>query len=352
MPNRLEKLTVREVSLVDAGANRGSVAVLMKRAKDVSEETKQFFIKMANALGFPEVAAKIHKKEGEMPANIEDVVKRLESLEVAKKLSDDIGSLSISLSKAKTKKEVKEAEAEIEKLDKNDSRVGVLKDMALGILKRIEKHEAYSALLEGNEKDTFEALDLRKKDAYMAKKPKSAVGSSPDDGGSSAEDGGSSADDSSSDDDDEKSATKKRLDEEIKKNDGLRVRVEKMEEEKAITKIKSEELKGVVEVAKADELAKSIYTIRKTNPAQADILVAQLKSLAAQNAEAQKILTQEIGKGAAVEGSAEQKLESLAKIKSTKENISFAKAMSVIMDTDEGKELYKQSEAEKKPTRE
>ena len=345
MPNDLKKLRVNEVSLVDAGANAGSVSVLMKRA---GADVKEWIQKIAVILGLSsKEIAKINEEVSGMPKPIEEVVKeleaRVEKSEKAQATSDSITKISIALSKAAVRKDYSDQEAEIAKLDTTDPRVPVLKEMVARGLKKAALHDRYAILLSDVEKAEFDALPMAKKDAYMAKKPKKGASPSDSSADSSSSDDSSAADSSKDDD-----GVSKRLAEEIKKNADMRVRLEKMERTEAIAKIKSEDLKGVEKAAKLDDLAEAVFKLRRLDADSVNVVVSTLKSLAAQNEAAQKIITQEIGKGTPIEGSAEQKLESLAKAKAEKDHISFDKAYAQILDTADGQELYKQFEAEKK----
>lgn len=346
MATRLDKLKVNEISLVDSGANRGAVSVLMKRANGVADDAKQLFIKMAKSLGLKlEEVAQISKEDEEMKT-LEEVIKQVDVLTKAKEMSDNIARLSIDLSKAKTKADVEKAAKEIEALDKNDARVGILSGNAASALKKAAHHDKYSENLGGDEKKKFEAMPMKEKDAYMAKNPVKGMSSGNDSEGNDSSPNDSSPNDSKADD------VEKRLNVEINKNREMRVQLDKMEEVQAIAKINSEELKSLAKSGDMVSISKAIYDLRKVNKAQADVLVAFLKSVSAKLDEANRIISQEIGKGAPMEGSAEAKLDQLALEKSQKDGISVAKAMSLLLDTNEtAKQLYKQMEDEKKASR-
>jgi hypothetical protein len=142
----------------------------------------------------------------------------------------------------------------------------------------------------------------------------------------------------------------KRLKTEIAKRETLEATVAKMAETTEIKKIADEDLKDLAKIAKVDEIAKAIFTLRKSNKDEANVLVAQLKAMAAVNKKNAKILS-EIGKANAnVENGdgAQGKLDTMSIEKSQKEGISKAQAMAKILDTPEGKALYEQAEIEKR----
>ena len=351
MATWLDKLRVKEISLVDRGANSGAVAVLMKRAtevqKDVVEKVKQFCKTLGVEFGDVQ---KITKEVEAMPT-LEQLEKQMKEMgetvtkvEGALALSNSIGAISIALSKAKKKKDVEDQDGEVEKLDKNDPRVAVLKDMVNSLLRKAAHHDAYSENLAGDEKTKFEAMPMKEKDGYMAKNPVKGI-SSPDDdgkGSSPADDGGKSSEGG------EANPTEKRLQEEIKKNMDLRTRVEKMETVSAIQKIQTEELKDVKGIAKISDISEAVYKGRISNASATDVLVATIKSLAAQ-VKKNEVMLKELGlaKNGPEEGSAQGQLESLAKQKSTKDGITKEAAMKIILGTPEGQELYKRIEEEK-----
>lgn len=343
-PTWLKNLVVKEISLVDRGANPGAVSVLMKRAGEMGKDVKELINKIAKAFGkSPEEIAKISEGGDTMP-NIEEVVKELkETVEKVKNradLSDLIGKIGIGLSKAKNKKDVKEEEEDMEKaekLDKNDARLPVLREMIKDALAKAAHHDAYSENLDGDEKTKFEAMPMKEKDAYMEKNP---VKGGTEDG----KDGGGNG---NTDEDEEMEKKMKAV---LKANADLTSKVEKMERENSINKIMADELKELKGVAKISDLAEAIFKLRKSNSPEVDLLVAELKKQAAVIKANDKIL-QELGKanaGAVDASSAEGQLEAMTQEMAKKRNVSVAKAQAMVLDTPEGAALYKQMEEEKK----
>ena len=342
MPTWLETLKVKEISLVDRGANSGAVSILFKRAGD---GLKDLINKLSTAFGkTPEEVEKILVEKGvetmpnltveEISKKLEEVTTTLAKVQAEAAISKAIGNISIALSKSKKKKDVEEQDDEVEKLDKNDPRVGVLKGMITELLAKSAKHDEYAKNLAGDEATKFGAMPMKEKDAYMSKNP--AEGAEEDED----EDGGGAGNET---------ATEKRLKEVMKKLDDSNAKVEKMEKETEIKKISDGELKGMEKVCKVSEVAEAIFKIRKSNAPEAELIVATLKKQAAENAVNSQILKEMGHAGAGINsGSAEMKLDAQAAELAKKESIPVSKAMGKILDTPEGAELYKQMEEEKR----
>jgi hypothetical protein len=339
MANWLQALKVKEISLVDRGANSGAVAVLMKQAsevqKDLVEKVKQFCTTLG--VKFEDVQKTLENNGGEAMPTLDEVVKQMKEMgetitkvQGALALSNSIGAVSIALSKAKKKKDVEEQDGEVEKLDKNDPRVAVLKEMVTDLLAKSAKHDAYSENLAGDEKTKFESMPMKEKDAYMSKNPAAAEEGEGEEGEGNDE-------------------MEKRLQSEIKKNLDLRTRVEKMEAVSDIEKIRTDEMKDVEGITKDD--AEAIYKCRISNANATNVLVAKIKSQAAQ-IKKNAIMLKELGlaQNGPTPGGAQEQLTALAVQKAKSEGITKEKAMSIILGTPEGKELYKRAEDEKPKT--
>lgn len=344
MANWLQALKVKEISLVDRGANSGAVAVLMKQAsevqKDLVEKVKQFCTTLG--VKFEDVQKTLENNGGEAMPTLDEVVKQMKEMgetitkvQGALALSNSIGAISIALSKAKKKKDVEEQDGEVEKLDKSDSRVAVLKEMVTDLLAKSAKHDAYSENLAGDEKTKFESMPMKEKDAYMSKNPVAAEEGEGEEGEGEEGEGNDEME--------------KRLQSEIKKNLDLRTRVEKMETVSDIEKIRTDEMKDVEGITKDD--AEAIYKCRISNANATNVLVAKIKSQAAQ-IKKNAIMLKELGlaQNGPTPGGAQEQLTALAVQKAKSEGITKEKAMSIILGTPEGKELYKRAEDEKPKT--
>lgn len=348
--NWLKNLVAKELSLVDRGANNGAVSVLMKMASIGDMDLKDVINKISKAFGHkPEEVEKILAEGADtMPKTLEEVMKALDEtvekmskMEKRADLSDAIGKISIAISKAKKKKDIKEQDDEVEKLDKNDPRVGVLKGMVTDLLEKSAKHDAYAENLDGDEKTKFQSMPMAERDKFIEKNPV--------DGGGEGCKGAEESDDEDGGGAGNETPTEKRLKEVLKSNDDLKSKVEKMEKETEISKIMTGELKGMEKVTKVSELAEAIFKIRKSNSPEADLIVATLKKQAAELATNNQILKEMGHAGAGIDsGSAEQKLDSKAEELAKKESIPVAKAYGKVLDTPEGQELYKQMEEEKR----
>lgn len=304
MPKKtwLEKLKVGEISLVDAGANRGAVSILMKRVGETTEEFKVWIKKQAAALGLTdeEVVAKISGEANVL--TLEEVVKELQktqetvaALKTAGELSTAIGKISIDLAKVTKLDELPTLEAEIAKLDQKDARIVVLTEHVATRKAAIEK-----------------GFPPKKKDP-------------------SAEEEAAEGE------------VAKRLDVEIKKNATLASTVEKMVKENTIAKIKATDLKDLEGVVKMEEMAETIYKLRQHDSAAADVMVAQLKALGIQSKKSP--LFKALGSDTGSDAKAEDKLDSLAKAMASEKGISFAKAYGIVLDAHP--ELYAQAQDEK-----
>ncbi len=335
MPNDLRKLKINEISLVDAGANVGSVSVLMKRAGVASNEMLK---KVLKALGLSDAAVSEISQEEAMPLTMEQMEKALKELtektnglEVAKSLSDTIGRISMAVSKAQDTPGFKLIEAEVAKLDKTDKRVGTLQEMVTEGLAKSATHDAYSANLNGDEQTKFEAMPMSEKDDYMEDNPVKG-GEAEDEPADKPAKGGKPAPKKPSD-------VEKRLEIEIKKGADREVVIAKMVEESDIKKLMDNELKEFTGIAKRDVLAKSIYDLRKVDADSTNTLVATMKSMAATMKKAD-ILFKAIGGDGNGEAAPGDKLEVMAKARASKDGISFKKAYGLVLD--ENPTLYEE----------
>lgn len=240
MPNLLKQLKVNAISVVDRGSNPGAKTVLMKifGGEMTKEELLKKFKEIGKkfGLGDADVTEDILKIEEANVPNLEEVqksldetIKRIGQLEVAKTLSDAIGKASIDISKAETVEVVEKIEGEIAKLDKSDSRIAILTEALVEKKKKIA-----AAMAEGKEGEDSPMPEVAKQ-----------------------------------------------ITEVLKANNELKTKVEKMEKDNAVEAILKSDLKGI-DVPNAREMAESIYKAKQSNPEATNALVTLIKAQAEQ----------------------------------------------------------------------
>lgn len=332
MPNLLKHLRVDAISVVDKGANPGAMTVLMKRAGEAlsKEALVNLWKKFVENIGLGSEAGDLENVlktlEGHVPTleeiskKLEDVTKEVATLTTSKATSDSIAKIAIEIPKANTMEVLKALEVEISKLDKTHLSIPILAealDVRKAEVEKADKHAAFSALLKGDKKKKFDASSSDEKDAAMA--------------------------DAEPDTDDQ--TVGKAMSEVLKANKVLSSKVEKMEKEQAIAKIKDIELDDMKDVAKLDDLAEAIYKARLSNPEAADLLVTQMKALAAQVKTGD--LFKQLGAGGTpMPGGTEEKVQKMAEEMAKIKGITVQKAYDEVLL--QNPEFYTKMQEERK----
>lgn len=318
----LEKLSIDEVSFVDRGSNPGADILLFKRDGGMDKDEKVSFVKkLIQFVGLSkQEIVDISKLEEDDMTDVEkklaETVTKVEELTKGIELANSITKLSGDIAKASDADSLDSIEVEIGKLDKDDARVSDLtksvKDAREGLKKTADNTvvEEFGKKLPESLKKVFTAMDADGKAEFIK-------------GYSAPEDNAASA------------IVTKALEELEKSNKANVAKLEKMEKDADIQKMVEGDFAGL---ANAQEVAESVYTLQKSDPAAAEVMTKNFKAMKEQLKKSNlfKVLGQD-GEGS----SAEDKLEKLAKSRAEKDSITHAAAYAKVLT--ENPDLYQET---------
>lgn len=361
--HKLKDLVVDEVSLVDKGSNDGARVLFAKafsKATDtaIPEEQLTLVKSVLKTLGLTDEHLSQIFKEETMPPTVEEIMKRLEAVELAKTISDEVGRISFALSKKQTPEVLKALEADINKLDDKDTRKAILKEQLVDARKvkntqaaedfkhqhlPVEMHPAFDSMTAGDQKGLMDKVS----------------------GNSQTDDTDSSDDEDDEDEEGDDEATKskkasKRLMKALgigkgvvakgvaavlAKNANLESKIQKLESESAIKKLMETDLAVLKGGVKLEPLAGAVMKLRTVDKEATDLMLTTIKSLAAQVKEAGlfKIAGQD-----GVEASASEQLQKKADELFEKSGGKITKAQAYVDAMKANTELYEKVQLEKK----
>ena len=281
MANRLKSLRLEEISLVDEPASPGAVVIL---AKNRTATPKGVAVETVSAIA--KATSHLNQGKGDsapMSVTKEDLTKALEAA---------LGPIAKRLDAHDTM---------IRKASMSDDEKAAYEKMS------DDEKAAYDAMSEDDK-----AAKMKKMDTKDAKKEDDEVAKA-------------------------RSDVAKSIAVAVEKATApLMSRITDFEKREARTNIAKKYEKAIkASGLDADEV---VAILAKADDATRELLTKSWESLGAQV----EALFTPVGKASAATGSSEQKLETLAKNRSTEKNISFEKAYDEVLTTDEGRRLYAQ----------
>lgn len=296
MPYDLKDLHLDEVSLVDEPANRDSRIVLFKRGQEECGKMNRGQAKM--------LASKLAAYFGGDARDEDDEERDDEMDEKARKQLDELIA------------KVAQVDSLVAKVDALAKENAALKAQA----EKVSKHSEFRAQLPESVRKAFDEMSAEDQDNFVKRFGQPAA---------AAED-----------------PIAKALEAKTKENEALAKRLEAIENERAIEKVRAE-LKDLEGMVKVDELAETVLTLRKSgHDAAAKSIVEKFRATKAQLETSG--LFKELGRAGQGEIGAIEKVEALAKaLRDKNPELTHAAAVAKVFENPDNAELYSAYKAER-----